>query len=129
MLTDIQVKSLKPKEKRYSMADGEGLSIEVFPTGKKKWVLSYRIEGKQTRKQLGEYPEVGCKEIRKVARDFKAEVSGCIKSKRNCGQRNTRNGHTLSAFLNAVFLTFKSLCNKAKLKYVIWWIYLKLILI
>ncbi|PZQ89287.1 MAG: integrase [Acinetobacter johnsonii] len=76
MLTDIQVKSLKPKEKRYSMADGEGLSIEVFPTGKKKWVLSYRIEGKQTRKQLGEYPEVGCKEIRKVARDFKAEVSG-----------------------------------------------------
>ena len=76
MLTDIQVKSLKPQEKRYSMADGEGLSIEVFPTGKKKWVLSYRIDGKQTRKQLGEYPEVGCKEIRKVARDFKAEVSG-----------------------------------------------------
>lgn len=55
MLTDIQVKSLKPKEKRYSMADGEGLSIEVFLTGKNKWVLSYRIEGKQTRKQLGEY--------------------------------------------------------------------------
>ena len=43
MLTDIQVKSLKPKEKRYSIADGEGLSIEVFPTGKKKRVLSYRI--------------------------------------------------------------------------------------
>ena len=54
MFTDIQVKSLKPKEKRYSMADGEGLSIEVFPTGKKKWVLSYRMEGKQTRKQVGE---------------------------------------------------------------------------
>lgn len=41
MLSDVQVKSLKPKESRYSFADGEGLNISVFPNGKKKWVLSY----------------------------------------------------------------------------------------
>ena len=41
MLSDTQVKNLKPKEKRYSMADGEGLIISIFPTGKKKWVLAY----------------------------------------------------------------------------------------
>lgn len=80
MLTDIQVKNLKPKEKRYSIADGEGLSIEVFPTGKKKWVLSYRIAGKQTRKQLGEYPDVSCKEIRRIAREYKAEIAGKSKA-------------------------------------------------
>jgi len=79
MLTDIQVKSLKPQEKRYSIADGEGLSIEVFPTGKKKWVLSYRVGGKQTRKQLGEYPGISCKEIRRIAREYKAEVAGKTK--------------------------------------------------
>ncbi|MEG9136228.1 Arm DNA-binding domain-containing protein, partial [Acinetobacter baumannii] len=39
MLSDAQVKSLKPKESRYSVADGEGLNISVFPNGKKKWVL------------------------------------------------------------------------------------------
>ena len=76
MLSDVQVKNLKPKEKRYSIADGEGLIISVFPTGKKKWVLSYRHQGKQNQKTLGEYPETGCKEARQIARDFKQQISG-----------------------------------------------------
>ncbi|MGR6846146.1 Arm DNA-binding domain-containing protein, partial [Acinetobacter baumannii] len=50
MLSDAQVKSLKPKESRYSVADGEGLNISVFPNGKKKWVLSYRQNGKRNQK-------------------------------------------------------------------------------
>ena len=78
MISDAQVKALKPKEKRYSLADGEGLSIDVFPTGKKKWVLSYRAHGKQTRKSLGEYPDVGCKDARQLARQFKAEAQGKV---------------------------------------------------
>lgn len=78
MLSDAQVKSLKQQEKRYSLADGEGLSIDVSVTGKKKWVLSYRVNGKQSRKQLGEYPDVGCKEARQLARSFKAEIQGKV---------------------------------------------------
>lgn len=76
MLSDSQVKALKPKEKRYSLADGEGLSVDVFPTGKKKWIISYRVNGKQTRKNLGEYPELGCKDARQLARQCKAEAQG-----------------------------------------------------
>lgn len=67
-------KSFKTKRKRYSLADGEGLSVDVFPTGKKKWIVSYRVNGKQTRKNLGEYPELGCKDARQLARQCKAEV-------------------------------------------------------
>ncbi|WP_224964172.1 tyrosine-type recombinase/integrase [Acinetobacter guillouiae] len=78
MLSDSQVKALKPKEKRYSLADGEGLSVDVFPTGKKKWIVSYRVNGKQTRKNLGEYPELGCKDARQLARQCKAEAQGKI---------------------------------------------------
>lgn len=78
MLSDSQVKALKAQEKRYSLADGEGLSIDVHPTGKKKWVLSYRVHGKQTRKSLGEYPDVGCKEARQLARQYKAEAQGKV---------------------------------------------------
>ncbi len=78
MLSDSQVKALKAQEKRYSLADGEGLSIDVHPTGKKKWVLSYRVHGKQTRKSLGEYPDVGCKEARQLARQYKAEAQGRV---------------------------------------------------
>ena len=78
MLSDSQVKALKAQEKRYSLADGEGLSIDVHPTGKKKWVLSYRVHGKQTRKSLGEYPAIGCKEARQLARQYKAEAQGKV---------------------------------------------------
>ncbi|WP_111861107.1 tyrosine-type recombinase/integrase [Acinetobacter sp. CFCC 10889] len=78
MLSDSQVKALKAQEKRYSLADGEGLSIDVHPTGKKKWVLSYRVHRKQTRKSLGEYPDIGCKEARQLARQYKAEAQGKV---------------------------------------------------
>ncbi|MDO7219791.1 tyrosine-type recombinase/integrase [Acinetobacter nosocomialis] len=78
MLSDAQVKSLKPKESRYSVADGEGLNISVFPNGKKKWVLSYRQNGKQNQKMLGEYPLMGCKEARLQARQLKLEYQGKV---------------------------------------------------
>lgn len=76
MLNDSQVKALKPTDKRYSVSDGEGLNILVTPQGKKKWMLSYRINGKQSQKLLGDYPDIGCKEARQLARKFKAEASG-----------------------------------------------------
>ncbi|WP_338150742.1 Arm DNA-binding domain-containing protein [Moraxella bovis] len=41
MLTDNKIKGLKPTEKRYSLSAGEGLSIDVMPTGRKSWVLEY----------------------------------------------------------------------------------------
>lgn len=78
MLSDAQVKALKPKESRYSVADGEGLNVSVFPSGKKKWVLSYRKNGKQNQKTLGEYPGMGCKEARNQARHMKAEIMGKV---------------------------------------------------
>ncbi len=34
-LSDSKIKSLKPKEKPYKVSDGEGLIIEVKPTGRK----------------------------------------------------------------------------------------------
>ena len=55
MLKDQQVRALKPKDKRYSQADGQGLSIEVMPTGKKSWVVAYEKAGKRTRTKIGEY--------------------------------------------------------------------------
>jgi integrase len=48
----------------------------VFPSGRKAWILSYRVQGKQHRKQLGLYPSIGCKEARQAARQFKAEAQG-----------------------------------------------------
>lgn len=66
-LTDHQIKSLKPTEKRYSKSDGNGLSIDIMPTGKKSWTLEITQNGKRTRKKLGDYPTITLKEARELA--------------------------------------------------------------
>lgn len=49
-LTDIQVKSAKPKDKTYTLADGKGMYLEVTPA----WRMSYRQpNGKNTRLTFG----------------------------------------------------------------------------
>lgn len=71
MLTDNKIKGLKPTEKRYSLSAGEGLSIDVMPTGRKSWVLEYTALGKRKRKKLGEYPAVSLKQARELANKIK----------------------------------------------------------
>jgi integrase len=57
-LTPTQVESAKPREKTYTLADGGGMYLEVTPTGKKFWRMSYRqTNGKNTRLTFGRYPE------------------------------------------------------------------------
>jgi integrase len=58
MLTDTLLKSLKPKGKTYSKSDGNGLYIEITPSGSKYWRQSYRYNGKQKRLAHGVYPRV-----------------------------------------------------------------------
>ena len=38
-LTELQIKHLKPKEKRYTVSDGRGLILEIHPNGSKYWIL------------------------------------------------------------------------------------------
>jgi hypothetical protein len=61
-LTDLKVKSAKPREKTYKLSDGGGLYLEVTPVGSKLWRLGYtQANGKKHRLALGAYPvcEVG----------------------------------------------------------------------
>lgn len=58
-LTDVQARNAKPREKIYTLADGEGMYLEITPFGTKIWRMSYRQpDGKRTRLTLGSYPEV-----------------------------------------------------------------------
>ena len=63
-LSDIAVKALKPKKKAYRKFDGQGLYIEVSPTGSKYWRFKYRIHGKERRMAFGVYPEISLREAR-----------------------------------------------------------------
>jgi hypothetical protein len=48
-LTDVLIRSSKPREKRFKLSDGGGLYLEVSPTGGKWWRWKYRVAGKERR--------------------------------------------------------------------------------
>jgi integrase len=64
-LTDIQAKNAKPKTSTYKLADGGGLYLEVFTTGRKLWRMKFKqANGKESRLAFGAYPEVSLVEAR-----------------------------------------------------------------
>lgn len=64
-LTDIQIRSAKPKEKPYKLSDGGGLYVEVTPGGTKLWRMKVRqANGKESRLSFGAYPEVSLLDAR-----------------------------------------------------------------
>ena len=58
-LTDVKIKSAKPKEKRYQLADSDGLYIEIMASGKKYWRLRYFKDGKRSWHTIGEFLSIG----------------------------------------------------------------------
>ncbi len=63
-LSDLAVKSAKPKDKAYKLVDGRGLCLLVSPTGAKYWRFNYRFDGKQKTLAVGVYPVVTLKDAR-----------------------------------------------------------------
>ena len=63
-LTATEVKSAKPRDKPYKVFDSGGLSLQVVPTGGKRWRLKYRFAGKEKGLSLGVYPEVSLRKAR-----------------------------------------------------------------
>jgi integrase len=68
MLTSIQIRNAKPKDKLYKLTDGNGLFLEVCPNGSKFWRYRYRIAGRENLYAVGKYPAVSLAGAR-VARD------------------------------------------------------------
>ena len=54
MLTDMQCRTAKPKEKAYKLTDGRGLFLEVRPNGRKAWRYRFALrDSEQTRCPVG----------------------------------------------------------------------------
>ncbi|WP_285294483.1 tyrosine-type recombinase/integrase [Aureimonas altamirensis] len=68
MLTDAQVRKVKPADRPQKLADGGGLMLFVSPSGGKLWRFRYRFNAKQKELSLGIYPTVGLADARE-ARD------------------------------------------------------------
>lgn len=74
-LTDAAVRAAKPTEKARKLFDGEGLYLEVAPSGGKWWRLKYRWAGREKRLSLGTYPEVTLLEARRRRDDAKRTLA------------------------------------------------------
>ena len=64
MLTDTKIRTLKPRETTYRVADTNGLCIEVRPSGANAWRYRYRHAGKPSIITMAEYPAMGLAEAR-----------------------------------------------------------------
>jgi integrase len=64
MLTEINLRAVKPREKAYKVFDERGLYLHVFPAGGRLWRFKYRVAGREKLLALGSYPDVGLKRAR-----------------------------------------------------------------
>jgi len=63
-LSDTAVRNAKPKSTPYKMSDGEGLYLQIMPSGSKYWRFKYFFAGKEKLLALGVYPEVSLSDAR-----------------------------------------------------------------
>lgn len=64
-LTDVAIRTAKPGDKAFKLADGGGMFLLVTPAGGKLWRLKYRIDGREKLLAIGAYPEIGLGEARR----------------------------------------------------------------
>ncbi|MGN6270847.1 MAG: tyrosine-type recombinase/integrase [Sphingomonas sp.] len=71
MLTDIQCRNAKAKERAYKLAAGGGLYLMVTTSGFRSWRMKYRYARKEKQLTFGGYPEVSlvqARDLRDAAR-------------------------------------------------------------
>jgi integrase len=112
MLTDAKVKSLRPKAKRYEVADGgrNGLVLRVTPAGVKSWVLRYRIDGRPRRCTLGTYPQTSLEDARMEA----AAQRGLVRENIDPGEakRTARDEKRRQREAERTAATMETLCSR-----------------
>lgn len=102
-MNDKQLKALKPRPKLYRVGCGEGLALEVMPTGSKLWRYRFRFDGKERMLSLGGYPKVTLGEAR-VLRDKERE-------KLDAG-KDPSDERATQKFLANGYRTFEKIANR-----------------
>lgn len=65
---------MKPRDKRYSVADGNGLTLRVMPSGRKIWYFRTSCSGRVADKRLGEHPDMSLMQARQKARRLRKDI-------------------------------------------------------
>ncbi len=73
-LSDMQIKNAKPKDKDYTLTDGNGLQLLIKSSGTKLWEIRYTINGKRKKGSLGTYPNVALIKAREIAQMYQKMI-------------------------------------------------------
>jgi len=84
-LTNTEVKQAKPKDKEFSLADGNGLALRIKPNGSKLWIFNYYRPHTKKRANLsfGPYPNLTLAEARNKRSNAQKLLSQNIDPKEN----------------------------------------------
>lgn len=78
-LNDKRIKAMKPMVKRYLVADGGGLVLEVMTSGAKIWRYRYSLHGKQQPLvTIGDYPAISLQDARDRTRKYSETVAAGV---------------------------------------------------
>jgi hypothetical protein len=77
-LTDTKVRTVKPKEKPFKIADGKGLFLVVQPNGSKYWRFRYRFADKEKLLALGIYPDVTLADARRKRGEARKQLADAV---------------------------------------------------
>ncbi len=72
-LNTMQIQNAKPKNKNYTLADGDGLQLLIEPNGRKSWEFYYQSPTKHKRRKtsFSTFPKVSLKEAREKKEKYK----------------------------------------------------------
>ena len=96
-LTDTAIRSAKPRDKPYKLADERGMFLLVQPTGGKWWRLKYRIDGREKSLSLGVYPDVPLKLARRRRDEARARLADGIDPSAERAARRRQRADTFEA--------------------------------
>lgn len=65
--TAREAEAARPRETTWRLSFGDGLLLEIKPTGAKAWICRYMLDGKRRDMGLGAFPAVSLKEARAKA--------------------------------------------------------------
>ena len=74
-LSEMRVRTAKPKEKPYKLTDGDGLFLLITPQDGKYFRFKYRFDGKEKLLAFGTYPEVSLADARQRRDEARKQIA------------------------------------------------------
>jgi hypothetical protein len=78
MLTDAQVRKIKPAEKKTKYSDEKGMYLEVTPSGGMHWRMKFRFNGKENIFSIGSYPDTTLAQARRIRDEARLKLKDGI---------------------------------------------------